>query len=842
MLFCIVHAYDFKIDGICYKITSQVNHEVAVTKDDVSSQKYSGKIVIPETITKDGIDYTVTSLDALSFSFATITSIELPSSLKEIGLYAFSDCKSLDAINIPEHVEVIGPAAFSRCEKLTSIHIPASVTQIGSNLAIQEYSCVDFCKKLKTITVDPNNTKYDSRNNCNAIIETATNKLINGCQSTIIPSDVVEIGKFAFYGHSSLSSIHIPASVSCISDDAFHFCNGLNSITVDAGNSVYDSRNGCNAIIETASNKLLFGCLSTVIPNTVEVLGTSAFRSLDISQINIPSSVKAIEEYCFGGCYYLADIVFSSPSSLVSIEEQAFYLCSNLKTLILPNSLQSISQRAFAYGQIRHLTIPNSVQIIEKEAFYDNKNIEDIHIECQTPPTLGEGVFSDEVYSATLYVPIGLKDTYKASPVWGKFAKIASIGEVEGLSLSVNENSLMIGETAQITATITPSDATDKSITWTSGDNNVATVSNTGLVTAVGAGNVTITATANGGTNISESCSFTVTKKVETYNPYLKSATTSMSKVQIGSSVTKVLGFYIKNEGTESITITKLNCINPDTEESLATTSDPTLLGTLGAGETKSLSLTIHKDVDPVYDWTYTYQNHEFVFRSEQTLFTPTLVESILIDRTGLSLECGDTYTLTTIVLPVTAEDQSLSWTSSNTSVATVDSDGMVTAIAPGSATITAKANDGSGVSVSCEVLVKATEVNVSGISISQNSASLTAGETLALTATVSPDDATDKSLSWSSSNTSVATVDSNGNVTAIAAGTASIKVIASGASSVFDTCYITVSEKTAITNVNVERKVDLNFNISGTLIDSETKGLVVKKTKDGKTKKVIIK
>ncbi|MEE0990706.1 MAG: leucine-rich repeat domain-containing protein, partial [Paludibacteraceae bacterium] len=138
---------------------------------------------------------------------------------------------------IPNGVTAIGDYAFFDCTSLTSVEIPSSVTEIGN-------SAFEGCSSLTSIVVEEGNSVYDSREGCNAIIETATNKLIRGCNSTIIPSSVTEIGRSAFYGCTSLASIEIPSSVTKIEYGAFDGCTSLTSIVVKEGNSVFDSREG----------------------------------------------------------------------------------------------------------------------------------------------------------------------------------------------------------------------------------------------------------------------------------------------------------------------------------------------------------------------------------------------------------------------------------------------------------------------------------------------------------------------------------------------------------------------------------------------------------------------
>lgn len=272
--------------------------------------------------------------EGLFYSNSALRSITIPNSVTTISRYAFKDCIGLQSVVIPDSVNKIGVEAFSGCERLTSVHIGSGLTTL--EVEYQQGNKVFIgCSELSSITVDVNNTKYDSRNNCNAIIQTSFDKLIVGCKNTVIPDDVLTIGMNAFYS-SNITSVTIPDSVTTIEGFAFYKCLNLNNVTF-----------GSNLIsIGESSFYNCYNITSIIIPDSVTEIKKHAFEMCQkIENVVLNNTITRINESTFDDCTSLQKITITDSVELIGIS--AFESCSSLKTVIIGTGLKVIETRAF---------------------------------------------------------------------------------------------------------------------------------------------------------------------------------------------------------------------------------------------------------------------------------------------------------------------------------------------------------------------------------------------------------------------------------------------------------------------------------------------------------------
>ena len=252
---------------------------------------------------------------------------------------AFHWLENMTEATIGSGVKSIGRDAFTSCHKLTGIHIPANVTSVDNEAFL-------FTEALSSITVAADNPVYDSRNGCNAIIETATNKLIKGCKNTTIPDGIVILGDRAFAWVSDLGKVEVPNSVTTIECSVFYTCKGLTEVTIGDG--------------------------------VTELPGFTFGYCEDLLTVTLGKGLKKLDDAVFHDCFGLKTVNFASDGQLTSIGRYTFYRTA-IEKLEIPNSVTSLGQGVFSWMQsLKELILGDGITTTPFEMLYQSPNVESI--------------------------------------------------------------------------------------------------------------------------------------------------------------------------------------------------------------------------------------------------------------------------------------------------------------------------------------------------------------------------------------------------------------------------------------------------------------------------------
>ena len=436
---------------------------VEITECDYDAK---GAVEIPTTIK----DIKVTSIGESAFRDCSgLTGIEIPSSVTSIGHYAFSGCSGLTSIEIPAVVTEImneafsgcsgltsiGNDAFGDCSGLTSIKIPKGVTEIGSfafygcsgltgiEIPSSATSIGDYafsgCSGLTSINVEAGNVLYDSRDNCNAIIEKETNTLIQGCKNTKIPASVTSIGNYAFYDCSGLTGIEIPSSVTSIGDLAFWFCSGLKDVyytgTQEQWNAISFGSGGDALNVFGAYDEDLRQNIS--IPFTlhcnysrpkpdVPAAGTSLkektgreFKVTEsdgseskpsVTLTKLSAKEKKAKKVTIPKTVTINNVKYQ----VTGIAAKAFKNSKKLQTVVSPDTVTEIGTGSFeGCKKLKSVTIGKNVTSIGKNAFKNCKNLKKITVKSTKLKKVGKGALTGINRKCVIKVPKKQLKSYK---------------------------------------------------------------------------------------------------------------------------------------------------------------------------------------------------------------------------------------------------------------------------------------------------------------------------------------------------------------------------------------------------------------------------------------------
>ena len=364
------------------------------------------------------------------------------------------------------------------------------------------------------------------------------------------------------------------------------------------------------------------------------------------------------------------------------------------------------------------------------------------------------------------------------------------------ITLDATSKDVMVDDTFTLTATISPENTTNKAVTWSSNNSIVATVDANGNVTAKAIGTATITATTADGSNLSASCIVKVSRRVVRVTSLTFDITSK--EVEVGESFTitatvkpddaanKALTWSSSNSGVAIVNQSgKVTALTAGTVQISAVTSD-------GSNLKATCNVTVKAK--------------------------PVPATSLTFNITSKEVEAGDEFTITATVKPTNATNKVLAWSSSNTAVATVDANGKVTTLTEGNAEIKAVTTDGTNLTATCAVTVKPRIVLATSITLNKAEVGVEFPSEFTLIATVKPDNTTNKTVKWSSSNEAIATVDNNGNVKVTAAGKVYIYAETTDGSNLKATCEVNAASGVEMVFANSNTPVDV-FNLQGVLI-----------------------
>lgn len=581
-------------------------------------------------------------------------------------------------------------------------------------------------------------------------------------KKVVIENGVKNIGSLAFEDCSNLTSITIPISVTSIGNQAFSGCSGLESIIVEKGNTKYDSRDNCNAIIETKNNTLIVGCKNTVIPKSVTGIASYAFYGCSgLISVTIPDGVYRINQSTFAGCSRLTSITI--PNSVKEIGKYAFNACRSLTSIIIPDGVTYIPFGAFwGCSSLSTIILPKSLKEIDECAFVSCRGLNSLICEAITPPRCWGEI--DVSYSIPVYVPANSVEAYKQRQNGWCYhlTNIHAITEIPSYTVTLEHND---------------GGSNPEQISVTFGK---PMPENIGLVVPTKTGYEFTGYSSNGiyyyDANMKSVRNYDQRQNLTLYANW-KIPTTNVS-----------LDFQGGQNGTTLVTATYGKAM-PTGENIVA----PTRAGfTFGGYYSSPNGMGTQYYNADMLSKSFWYQE------VKDTKLYAKWIPKVYVTTIGLSdvkatLWVGETKSITTTVGPTTASNKTLTWSSSNTSVATVSSTGVITAKNKGTATITCKASDGSGISKSCAVTVKQ---QINTISLSATEATLWVGKTKYIKATVNPTTASKTTVNWSSSDTNVATVSKYGTITAIGKGNCTITCEAADGYGAKAECEVTVKQQ----------------------------------------------
>ena len=639
---------------------------------------YSGNataLYIPDEI--DG--HEVVAIGDRAFQNRTdLRTVMIPDSLEKIEFEAFYNCINLKIVDLSSNLTTIGYDVFGNCKSISKIEIPKSLKKFdgtwgsGTNLS---YGAFGGCSNLKTVNFEAGST----------IVCAALFMGCDGIEEIELPDTITEIGDSAFKNCKNLDRITMNNGIEILESSAFEDCFSLTTInipnTVKAiSNSTFQD---CTSLTEVHLSNILkeipastfSGCkkLTTInFPSTLTTIGNSAFSGCEsLPEAILPSGVEKIESNAFKNCKAMKKAAV--PDTVSSIGSSAFYGCEALTDITLGSKLKKIESQTF-YGCIvlPSIVIPYNVITIGDSAFVNCTKLTQITVPRNTT-SIASNAFSYPK-KMTMYGP---SDCYAETYASGKGIKYVTQDiHATSVSLDITEKTAEHYDDFQLTATIAPLNFTD-AVVWTSSNEEVAAVSDTGYVEICGVGTAVITVTAG---NVKAVCKITVPQLIDWIE-------FDEDEIELKAGETYQLKPYIS---PSDATNKKLKYTSSDTK--VAEVSASGLVTAKSEGEAKIRAAAT--DGSDEYAVCYV------------TVTGKAKVTGITLDRTSAEVKRGEKLTLNVTVSPSYASNKKVVWKSANTKIATVDANGSVTAKAPGRTKITVTSSENSSYQASCTVTV----------------------------------------------------------------------------------------------------------------------------------------
>ena len=758
----------------------------------------------------------ITTIEEETFqNCSSLTNIDLPNTVTTIGSRAFQGCSSLTNIDLPNTVTTIREGAFQGCSSLTNIDIPNTITTI-------EYATFSGCYSLTNIDIPNSVQTIDSNafSGCSGLtnidipnsvqtIESGAFFRCSGLTSLLIPKSVTTIGNFAFGECTGLTSVGIPNSVTEIGDNSFYGCTNVITLYLDMKSIPYIFQNRGNLTnvtlgesVQTIEGGAFYYCGDltdvTFFGNSVQSIGNKAFyHCSSLTHIAIPDSVTTIGTSAFEDCTNLTDVNLSKYLQIIG--SCAFESCTSLKSIVILDSVKFIGKAAFKdCSSLTNLTIGKAVAKIEGAGFLNCLNLKEIYSLNPTPPSIvpvDEYTSPFSSYDATLYVPKGSLQSYKAAPIWKLFANIREIGTTG------NECTVTVPANVEH-GTLVVMNGTEALV---AGENEVEANTKLTITATPDEGYVLESLTVNGA-DFTSGNTYTVTENTNIAVSFVKAPAKKY-----------MMRWNIEGDGEGTITVT-------DSNQNSYAAETPVVEGTKLTVTFKPAEHSLLKEAK-INDKSILdqLQNNSYTFIVTEDFMITALyaaIYEVTLNKESVTLKATESFQLEATVSPASTTDKTIRWSSTNEEVAKVDASGKVTALSVGNATITATCGE---VSAQCAVQVE--PVLPTGIELELEQLDLNLYETFQLVATVSPANVTDASVVWSSSRPDVVQVDDQGLVTALSVGQATITATDMEGHSA--TCEVKVSDDLSIEVLeSLPAGKVLIFNLKGILQTAKFKDL----------------